>query len=314
MDSRETFVVAAAQLPPVFLDRSATLEKACDLIAEAGKNDARLIVFPEAFFPAYPDWVWLLRGGDVGELNDLYAELIENAVAIPDDVTARLCQAARKAKINVVMGLNERNQEASNASLYNTLLYIDDTGEILGRHRKLIPTGGERTVWAQGDGSTLEVYDTSIGRLGGLICWENYMPLARAAMYAWGTQIYVAPTWDRGDMWVTSLQHIAKEGGMYVIGCCMSLHVDDIPDRLAFKQYYAEGTEWINTGHSCIVDPGGKIIAGPLVAQKGILYGEVNLKRIRASKRMFDVAGHYARPDVFKFAVNRDPNPMMELL
>ncbi len=314
MDSHETFVVAAAQLPPVFLDRSATLEKACDLIAEAGKNDARLIVFPEAFFPAYPDWVWLLRGGDVGELNDLYAELIENAVAIPDDVTARLCQTARKAKINVVMGLNERNQEASNASLYNTLLYIDDTGEILGRHRKLIPTGGERTVWAQGDGSTLEVYDTSIGRLGGLICWENYMPLARAAMYAWGTQIYVAPTWDRGDMWVTSLQHIAKEGGMYVIGCCMSLHVDDIPDRLAFKQYYTEGTEWINTGHSCIVDPGGKIIAGPLVAQKEILYGEVNLKRIRASKRMFDVAGHYARPDVFKFAVNRDPNPMMELL
>jgi len=312
MNQHNSFLVAAAQATPVFLDKKATLEKACDLIAEAGKNGARLIVFPEAFFPAYPDWVWVLSGGEQGLLNDLYTELVENAIAVPDETTEKLCQAARKAKINVVMGMNERNREASNASLYNALLYIDDAGNILGTHRKLIPTAGERTVWAQGDGSTLEAYDTSVGRLGGLICWENYMPLARYAMYAWGTQIYVAPTWDRGDMWITTLQHIAKEGGMYVIGCCQPLRLDDIPDRLEFKQRYGEGTAWINTGHSCIVDPGGKVIAGPLVEKEGLLYADVNLRRIAASKRMFDVAGHYARPDVFTFTVNRKPNPMVQ--
>lgn len=312
MNNPKTFLVAAAQATPVFLDKKATLEKACDLIAEAGRNDAKLVVFPEAFFPAYPDWVWLLPGGEAGELNALYAELAENAVAVPDEATDKLCQAARKAKINVVMGMNERNREASGASLYNALLYIDSAGNILGTHRKLIPTAGERTVWAQGDGSTLDVYDTSVGRLGGLICWENYMPLARNAMYAQGTQIYVAPTWDRGDMWIATLQHIAKEGGMFVIGCCQPLHLDDIPNRLEFKQRYAEGTDWINTGQSCIVDPSGKVIAGPLVAKEEILYAEVNLRRITASKRMFDVAGHYARPDVFKFTVNRNPNPMAQ--
>jgi len=312
MSKHQTFTVAAAQATPVFLDKKATLEKACDLIAEAGRNSARLIVFPEAFFPAYPDWVWVLSGSDQAHLDDLYAELTENSIAVPDEATEKLCRAARKAKINVVMGMNERNREASNASLYNALLYIDDGGNILGTHRKLIPTAGERTVWAQGDGSTLAAYDTSAGRLGGLICWENYMPLARNAMYAWGTQIYVAPTWDRGEMWIATLQHIAKEGGMFVIGCCQPLHVDDIPDRLEFKQRYADGTEWINTGHSCIVDPGGKIIAGPLVEKEDILYADVSLRRIAASKRMFDVAGHYARPDVFKFTVNRKPNPMVQ--
>jgi len=313
MKTYDRFVVAAAQATPAFLDREATLKKATDLIAEASKNGAKLIVFPEAFLPAYPEWIWLLPGGKAGELDALYTELVENSVSIPDEATEKLCQAARKAKINVVMGINERNREASNASLYNSLLYIDDTGNILGTHRKLIPTGGERNVWAQGDGSTLEAYDTSIGKLGGLICWENYMPLARYAMYAWGTQVYVAPTWDRGDLWITTLRHIAKEGGMFVIGCCMPLRVDDIPDRLEFKQLYAAGKEWINSGHSCIIDPRGRVIAGPLVEKEEILYAEVDLGQTIASKRMFDVAGHYARPDVFKFAVNRKPNPVVRL-
>ncbi|MFN2220694.1 MAG: carbon-nitrogen hydrolase family protein [Anaerolineae bacterium] len=314
MNNPESFIVAAAQATPAFLDGRATLEKATSLILEASKSGARLIVFPEAFFPAYPDWVHLAAGGQQGGLlDDLYTELVENSVAVPDDTTERLCQAARKARIHVVMGLNERNQEASNASLYNSLLYIDDTGKILGTHRKLIPTGGERTVWAQGDGSTLEAYDTSIGKLGGLICWENYMPLARYAIYAWGTQIYVAPTWDRGDLWLTTLRHIAKEGGVFVIGCAMPLHMDDIPDRFEFKQLYAEGTTWINTGHSCIIGPSGQVIAGPLIEREEILYAKVDLGQITASKRMFDVAGHYARPDVFQFIVNRKPNPMMRL-
>ena len=204
------FKVASAQVTPIFLNRKATLEKACKIIDEAGKNGAKLVVFPEAFFPAYPEWVWSVPGGNQALLDSLYLELVNNSIAVPDESTEKLCQAARKAKLNVVMGINERNKESSNASLYNSMLYIDDGGNVLGTHRKLIPTAAERTVWAQGNGSTLEVYDTSVGRLGGLICWENYMPLARSAMYSWGTQVYAAPTWDRGSLWISSLRHIAK--------------------------------------------------------------------------------------------------------
>jgi nitrilase len=139
------------------------------------------------------------------------------------------------------------------------------------------------------------------------------MPLARYAMYAWGTQVYVAPTWDRGNMWITTLQHIAKEGGMFVIGCCMPLHINDIPDQFEFKKFYSKDKEWINTGHSCIIGPDGRILAGPLVKKEEILYAEVDLNRIPAAKRMFDVTGHYSRPDVFKFSLNRDGNPIMRV-
>jgi nitrilase len=314
MNHGEPFTVAAVQAAPVFLDRMATLEKACDLIAKAGREGARLVVFPEAFIPAYPDWVWTVPGGRRSLLDQLYATLAENSVAIPDTTTRRLGQAAKEAGVYVAMGVNERNQEASNASLYNTLVYLDPAGEILGKHRKLIPTSGERTVWAQGDGSTLEAYDTALGTLGGLLCWENYMPLARQAMYAWGTQIYVAPTWDQSDVWLASLQHIAKEGGMYVIGVCQALHLDHIPDRFAFKELYREGTQWINRGHSCIVNPRGQVIAGPVDEREEILYAEVDRRQITAAKRMFDVAGHYARPDVFGFTLDRGPNPILRTI
>jgi nitrilase len=309
MNKSVRFIVAAAQAAPLFLDRKATLSKACDLITEASRNGAKLIVFPEAFLPAYPDWVWLIPGNKPGLLNALYSELVENSVIVPDDTTQQLCQIARKSKINVVIGINERNKEASNASLYNSLLYISDFGKILGVHRKLIPTADERTVWSQGNGSTLETYDTSIGILGG--CWENYMPLARAAIYTQGTQIYVAPTWDNGSMWLLSLQHIAKEGGMYVIGCGMPFRISDIPDRFDFKQLYPSGTDWINSGDSCIIAPNGEIIAGPIKDKEEILYAEVDLNQIITSKRMFDVAGHSSRPDIFDLKINRQHAPIL---
>jgi nitrilase len=311
MQKKDKLIVAAAQATPVFLDREATIEKACDIIARAGRKGVELVVFPEAFIPAYPDWVWVVPGDRQGALDELYTLLVENSISIPDEATKRLCQAAKKAAIHVVVGINERNQEASRASLYNTLLYIDAAGNIMGKHRKLVPTGGERTVWAQGDGSTLEAYDTPFGVLGGLICWENYMPLARQAMYTWGTQIYVAPTWDRGDLWVATLRHIAKEGGMFVIGCCMTLRLTDIPDQFGLRELYREGKEWINRGRSCIINPRGEIVAGPVNSKEELLTAEIDLRLITASKRMFDVAGHYARPDVFKFVVNRDANPVM---
>ena len=308
----ETFSVAAVQAAPVFLNREKTVAKACKLIAEAGKSGARLIAFPEAFIPAYPDWVWSVPSSEFGLHNQLYAELLANSVTIPSDVTQKLGRAARQAKAFVAIGVNERNTEASGASIYNTLLFIDDQGEVLGKHRKLIPTGAERTVWAQGDGSTLHAFDTPLGKLGGLLCWENYMPLARYAMYAWGTQLYVAPTWDRGETWLSTLRHIAREGRMYVLGCCMAMRTDDIPDRYEFKQrFYDSEREWINVGDSAIVHPEGHFIAGPSRMKEEILYADVDLAALAGAKRMFDVAGHYARPDVFQLSVNQEQRPMV---
>jgi nitrilase len=244
-------------------------------------------------------------------LDKLYYELLENAVTIADETTRTLCKAASDARMHVVIGLHERNSEASNASVFNTILFIDSEGSIMGKHRKLIPTGGERMVWAQGDGSTLRAFDTSIGKIGGLICWENYMPLARNAMYAWGTQIYVAPTWDCSEDWVLSLRHIAKEGGMFVIGCCIAMRVEDIPERYEFTTLYPEGKEWVNPGNSCIIGPNGQFLAGPVNMKEELLYAELDFQQILSSKRMFDVAGHYARPDVFKFSVNQEPNALI---
>lgn len=300
---KNEFKVAAAQLTPVFLNKEKTVDKACKAIAEAGKNGAKLIVFPEAFISGYPDWVWLIPNSKGAELNELYLKLVENAVSIPDNSTDKLCKAAKSAKINVVIGLHERNSETSNASLYNSLLFINHNGEIMGKHRKLIPTGGERLIWAQGDGSTLKSYNTNIGKIGGLICWENYMPLVRNAMYENGTQILASPTWDKSPNWLLSMQHIAREGGLFIVSACMALRMEDIPDEYSFKKLYPEGREWVNVGNSCIIGPNGKIIAGPLEAEEGILYADIQLTDIIAAKRMFDAVGHYARPDVFEFSV-----------
>jgi len=226
-------------------------------------------------------------------------------VAVPDNATDRLGEAAREAGVYVAIGVNERNAEASNASLYNTLLYIDSEGRVIGKHRKLIPTGGERLMWAQGDGSTMVSFDTTFGRLGGLICWENFMPLARVAMYTAGVRIYLAPTWDSSETWLTAMKHIAREGGMFVIGCCQAIKADDIPDRFEFKSLYPPDRIWINRGNSCIVGPRGNIIAGPLAEKQEILYAELDMSEIPAQKWLFDSAGHYSRSDVFDFAVRK---------
>ncbi|MEO6196542.1 MAG: carbon-nitrogen hydrolase family protein, partial [Dehalococcoidia bacterium] len=309
------FTVAAVQAAPVFLNREATVEKACGLVAEAAANGAKIIVVPEVFVPGYPDWVWVVPAGQAGIHRELYSELLDQSVTIPSPATDKLCRAAKQAGAYVVMGINERNAEASGGSIYNTLLYIDDKGQIMGRHRKLIPTAGERLVWTPGNGSTLDVYDTPYGKLGGLICWENYMPLARYAMYAWGTQIYVAATWDCADTWIASLQHIAKEGRIAVIGCCIAMTRDQIPNTYKFKESYppAENDEdrWINRGASAIVNPDGHIVAGPAIREETILYAEIDPAELRGAKYWNDAAGHYARPDVFQLTVNRDPNPMI---
>lgn len=310
-DVTSHFRIAAVQAAPVFLDRAATVEKSCALIRRAAAEGARLVVFPEAFIPTYPLWAWHIPASQTSALRELYAELLEQAVNVSGDSVQRLCAAARETGTHVVMGINERNDEASGTTLYNSLLFIGDGGELLGCHRKLVPTGGERLVHGQGDGSTLEVFDTSIGRLSGLICWENYMPLARYALYAWGVQLYAAPTWDRGEPWLSTLRHIAKEGRVYVIGCCSAVRHDDIPDRYAFKQFLTN-QEWINPGDSAIVNPDGKIIAGPAREQETILYADVDTAQLRGPRWQLDVAGHYARPDVFQLTVDRGERPLVQ--
>lgn len=308
------FKIAAVQTTSVFLDREATVEKACKLMAEAAGQGARLIVFPESFIPTYPDWVWAVPPGKEKILNPLYADFLTQAVEIPSAATNRLGQAAREAGAYVVIGVTERNIEASGASLYNTLIFFSPEGNLLGKHRKLVPTGAERLVWAQGDGSTLQVFDTPLGKIGALICWENYMPLARYAMYAWGTQIYLAPTWDRGEPWLSTLRHIAKEGRVYVVGCCMATRKEDIPDRFEYKEkYYTPDREWINIGDTAIVNPHGEFIAGPAKMKTEILYAEVDPQQLLGPKWMLDVAGHYARPDVFELIVHRGAHPMIQV-
>nr|AAR97412.1 nitrilase [uncultured organism] len=303
--------VAAIQVAPVFMDRDATIARACERIAEAARAGAELVVFPEAFVPGYPDWIWVARPSQRKLLNDLYAHLVSQSVDVPSASVDRLRDAARDGGVTVVIGVNERNTEASGASLYNTALVIGPLGQLIGRHRKLVPTGPERMVWAQGDGSTLDVYDTPVGKLSTLICWENYMPLARYAMAAWGARIHVAGTWDRGEPWISTMRHVATEGRVFVISCCMALRKRDIPAELEFAMLYPDGREWINAGDSLVVNPAGQIIAGPLHEQEGILYAELERNQMTGPRWMFDAAGHYARPDVFQLTVNRSPRPML---
>ena len=308
----ERFTVATVQASPVFLDRDATIDKACRLIGEAAAAGATLVAFPEAFVSGYPVWVWFIPSGQTHALRTLFAALVQSAVSIPDPAVNRLAEAAGDCKVTVAIGVNERNAEASNTTLYNTLLYLGPDGTILGKHRKLIPTAGERLVWAQGAEAGLEVFSLPFGRLGGLICWENYMPLARYALSAAGQQIHVAPTWDRGEPWISTLRHIGKESRCFVLGACQAFHKDDIPDTLDFKGTFLGAVEgWINPGLSLIVDPDGKVVAGPLAEQEGILYAEVEGHQLVGPRWQLDVAGHYARPDLFELRVHREARPFL---
>ncbi|MEJ2291200.1 MAG: carbon-nitrogen hydrolase family protein, partial [Deinococcales bacterium] len=304
--SRSPFVVAAVQAAPRFLDLEASLEKACELIHEAGSQGARLAVFPECFLPTYPLWSWFVPPFASRELRPLYAELLDNAVTVPGPVTDRLGQAARDAGVNVVMGVNEVNQEASRASLFNTVLVFDASGHLRSRHRKLVPTVAERLIHAAGDGSTLDVVELDEARLGSLICWENYMPLARYALYAWGAEILAMPTWDRGEPWLSTLRHVAKEGRVTVVSACIPFHRDLIPEGYDFTRHLPD-VAWLNPGDSAIVDPDGKMLAGPLHEEEGILYAELDPASWRGSRYQLDVAGHYGRPDIFDLQVDRRP-------
>jgi nitrilase len=211
--------LAIVQKAPAFLDRAGCLRIAVAAVAEAAAGGARLVIFPEAFVPGYPAWIWRLRpGGDMALSERLHRALLENAVDLANDDLASLREAAREHQVTVVCGINERDGAFSRGTLYNTVVTIGADGSLLNRHRKLMPTNPERMVWGQGDATGLRPVDSACGRIGALICWENYMPLARYALYAQGIDVYIAPTYDSGDRWIATLQHIAREAGCWVVG------------------------------------------------------------------------------------------------
>jgi nitrilase len=305
--------VAVVQKPPVLLDREATMARVLESMAEAAAAGSKLVIFPEAYVPGYPTWIWRLRpGGDMALSSDIHAQLHGNAVDITAGSLAPLCEAARKHGVTVVCGMSEVDSRYSGSTLYNTVVTIGPDGAILNRHRKLMPTNPERMVWGPGDGAGLKVVDTPAGRIGTLICWESYMPLARYALYAQNIELYVAPTWDCGETWHATMRHIAREGGCWVIGLATALQGKDVPDNFPSRDTLFKADDWLCDGDAVIVEPSGKILAGPLHREKGILYGEIDAARAARARRSLDVTGHYARPDIFRLDVKRGPMPPVD--
>jgi nitrilase len=299
-----TITVAAVQATPVLLDRDATVERVTASIKEAGAAGAEVVVLGEAIIPGYPDWVWRTSAFSDREWYERYHS---QAVEIPGPVTEQLGAAAAEAGTWVAVGVCER---VRSGTLYNTLLYLDPNGQVAGIHRKLIPTGAERSIWGSGDGSTLPVLDTGTARIGGLLCWESLMPLARAAMYEQGIDLYLAPTWDNSPSWISTLRHIAREGRVFVVGTNTCLHARDVPRDVpdADRLYPVDAEDdWLARGNTTIVGPDGRIIEGPLTEQSGMLVATLDLDELVSARRELDVVGHYARPDVFRLEVNRTP-------
>jgi nitrilase len=300
--------VAVIQKPPVLLDRDETIARTVESLEEAAGAGAALLVFPEACIPGYPTWIWRLKpGGDMALSSELHARLRRSAVDLNGEHLRPLQEAASKHSVTVVMGMNEIDSRFSGTTLFNTLVIIGPDGTLLNRHRKLMPTNPERMVWGMGDGSGLRVVDTPAGRLGGLICWESYMPLARYALYAQSLEIFVNPTWDNGDACLVTLRHIAREAGCWVIATATALQGSDLPEDFPERDRLYKPDEWINDGDAVVINPAGAVTAGPFHREKGILYAEIDVEAARRARRSLDVCGHYARPDIFSFSVNRKP-------
>jgi nitrilase len=312
--SSDSVKVAVVQRPPVLLDRDATVKVVVEAISEVAADGAGLVVFPETFIPGYPAWIWNLRpGNDYHTTSAIHRELVANSIDLAvDDLTA-VRESAARAGVVVMCGVHERDGKFSRETIFNTLVTIGPDGTVLNRHRKLVPTNPERMVWGQGDASGLRVVDVPFGRLGGLICWENYMPLARYSLYAQGVQVYVASTWDEGDSWISSMRHIATEGSCWVIGSGCALNTDDIPASFPEKEsVFPDAGVWLNAGDSVIVAPGGDVVAGPLHEEYGVLTAEIDVAKATDSHRVLDVAGHYGRPDIFHLTVDRSDRSPIE--
>jgi len=297
---------AVVQAAPVAFERERTVEKLRDLVADAARAGARLVVFPEAFVSAYPKG--LDFGARVGmrtsEGREEFRRYFDSAVDVPGPATELMGATAEQNGLHLVVGVIERDI----GTLYCTVLFFAPDGRLLGKHRKLMPTAMERLVWGFGDGSTLPVFDTPLGRLGAVICWENYMPLLRTSMYEKGVELWCAPTADARDTWLPSMRHIAIEGRCFVLSCNQFARRSDYPADYP-TAFGDDPATVVTNGGSCIIDPFGKVLAGPLFGEEGILCADLDRDQVARGKFDFDVTGHYARPDVFQLIVDERPKP-----
>ena len=295
--------VACVQAEPVVLDRRRTLDKLAELTAEAKAGGAQLVVFPETFVSAYPSSAWarFLAGWADPRAKGAFAQLAREAIEVPGPDADRLGEIAREHEVWLVTGVNERDPRRS-ATLYNALLYHGPDGRLAVHHRKLVPTNHERLIWGQGDGDGLRAIETPLGRIGGLICWENYMPLARFALYESGVEIYVASTADDGDAWQATLVHIARESRAFVVSPCHFQRAGSYPDDFPLRAELAD-MDVLGRGGSAILAPDGSYLAGPLYGEEGILYADLDPQRLDEERQRFDPAGHYHRPDVLELRV-----------
>ena len=296
---RELVNVACAQVEPVLFDRAATIDRIADVAAEVAANGAKLVLFPETFIPVYPSnrWVRFLAGGQ--DTKSVFAKLARESLEVPGPDSDRIGEIARENGVWLAVGANEL--DPGNGTIYNALLLYGPDGALALRHRKLVPTNHERLVWGQGDGSGLQAVETALGRVGGLICWENFMPLARFSLYESGVEIYLAPTAEDSEQWHESMKHIARESRAFVLSCCVYQRASSYPDDVQL----AEGDELVGRGGSAILGPDGAYLAGPLWDDEGILYAELDPQRLYEERQRFAPAGHYHRPDVFRLKVRR---------
>jgi nitrilase len=306
MSSSRKFKVACVQATPVIFDLEKSLEKVVKLTEKAASLGCKLVVFPETFIPGYPAGLGFgtVVGSRTQAGREQFREYWQNSVEVPGVHTEKLAECAESNGVYLTVGVTERDKV--NKTLFCSLLYFGPDGSLLGKHRKIKPTAAERLVWGEGDGSTLCTFDTEIGKIGGLICWENYMPLARMAMYNKGVEIYLAPTADSRDSWNATMQHIAFEGRCYVIGCNQYFTKRDFPQHLQ-SELAEDRPEVLSRGGSVIVSPLGEVLAGPLYDEEGILTAEVDLDELVRSRMDFDVTGHYSRDDIFELKVKDQP-------
>ncbi len=294
------FTASVIQCAPAFFDKKKTLEKLGHYIQKAGQQKSKLILFPEVIIPGYPRGLIFgtAVGGRTPEGREMFLRYWENAIEVPGPETAQLAKWAKAAKAYVVVGVTERDTVSD--TLYCSLLYFSPEGKLIHKHRKIKPTAAERIVWGEGDGADLDVLNTPLGKVGGLVCWENYMPLARMALYQQGIEIYLAPTADCRDSWQATLTHIACEGRCFVLGCNQYLTRDHYPKDLQ-KHLVADHPALPSSGGSVIIGPLGNILAGPVFGKEAIISAEIDARSIIKSKMDFDVIGHYARPDIFDY-------------
>ncbi|NCD69788.1 carbon-nitrogen hydrolase family protein [Mucilaginibacter agri] len=305
MDLRKV-KVGVAQATPALFDMAGTVEIVCNWIDKAAQQGCELLLFPESFIPCYPRGLSFeaVIGKRTDRGREMWLDYWNNSIETTSPHIKTISEAIKKAGIMVALGVTEK--ETIGGTLHCSLLYFDKDGTLLGRHRKLKPTGLERYIWGESDGTTLTTLDTDLGIIGGLICWENYMPLARMSMYTKGVQIYLAPTADARPSWQSTMQHIALEGRCFVLACNQFVRKSDYPEQ--YQSELTDEPEIMSAGGSVIISPTGEVLAGPLWNEEGLLTAELDFSVLAKSKLDFDVIGHYARPDVFDYIVNKQPD------